>query len=172
MGGGPPCFPQGFPCPVVLWILPDQLSISPTRLSRSMGGFPMTIRLSIAVSYGSPQPRYARIPVWAPSRSLAATWEIEVSFFSSAYLDVSVHQVPSATLWIHVTVPAVTGGFPHSDISGSMLMCSSPELFAAYHVFHRLSVPRHPPCAFLRLTFFELSSDGFPPVCCSRIRSL
>ena len=22
MGGGPPCFPQGFPCPVVLWILP------------------------------------------------------------------------------------------------------------------------------------------------------
>lgn len=22
LGGGPPCFPQGFPCPVVLWILP------------------------------------------------------------------------------------------------------------------------------------------------------
>ena len=31
-------------------------------------------------------------------------------------------------------------------------MCSSPQLFAAYHVFHRLSVPRHPPCALLRLT--------------------
>ena len=45
------------------------------------------------------------------------------------------------------------GGFPHSDISGSMDICSSPKLFAAYHVFHRLSVPRHPPCALLRLTF-------------------
>ena len=33
-----------------------------------------------------------------------------------------------------------------------MDMCSSPRLIAAYHVFLRLSVPRHPPCALLRLT--------------------
>ena len=26
-------------------------------------------------------------------------------------------------------------------------MCSSPKLIAAYHVLHRLSEPRHPPCA-------------------------
>ena len=32
-------------------------------------------------------------------------------------------------------------------------MCSSPRLFAAYHVFLRLSVPRHPPCALSCLTF-------------------
>ena len=31
-------------------------------------------------------------------------------------------------------------------------MCSSPRLFAAYHVFHRLPVPGHPPCALLCLT--------------------
>ena len=43
-------------------------------------------------------------------------------------------------------------GFPHSDIRGSMLMCSSPRLFAAYRVFHRLPVPGHPPCALLCLT--------------------
>ena len=43
-------------------------------------------------------------------------------------------------------------GFPHSDIRGSKLMCSSPRLFAAYHVFHRLPVPGHPPCALLCLT--------------------
>ena len=42
--------------------------------------------------------------------------------------------------------------FPHSDISGSMDICSSPKLFAAYHVFHRLLVPRHPPCALFCLT--------------------
>ena len=43
--------------------------------------------------------------------------------------------------------------FPHSEISGSMLICSSPKLIAAYHVFHRLPVPRHSPCALVRLTF-------------------
>ena len=28
-----------------------------------------------------------------------------------------------------------------------MLVCSSPQLIAAYHVLRRLSEPRHPPCA-------------------------
>jgi hypothetical protein len=36
------------------------------------------------------------------------------------------------------------GGFPHSDISGSQVACTSPKLFAAGHVLHRLFVPRHP----------------------------
>ena len=30
-------------------------------------------------------------------------------------------------------------------------MCSSPGLIAAYHVLHRLAVPRHPPCALVCL---------------------
>ena len=42
-------------------------------------------------------------------------------------------------------------GFPHSDICGSLCMCHSPQLFAAYHVFLRLLVPRHPPCALIAL---------------------
>ena len=93
------------------------------------------------------------MPVWAPSISLAATLEIDVSFFSSPYLDVSVQAVPRITLWIHVMLlKGFLSGFPHSDISGSMDMCSSPELFAAYHVFLRLLVPRHPPCALSCLT--------------------
>ena len=40
-------------------------------------------------------------------------------------------------------------GLPHSDISGSTSARLSPELFAACHVLHRLSVPRHPPNALL-----------------------
>ena len=44
-------------------------------------------------------------------------------------------------------------GFPHSDIPGSRLVCSSPRLFATYHVLLRLLVPRHSPCALFRLTF-------------------
>ena len=40
-------------------------------------------------------------------------------------------------------------GFPHSDIHGSKPARGSPWLFAACHVLHRLSTPRHPPNALL-----------------------
>ena len=66
------------------------------------------------------EPQNARILVWALPISLAATFGIDVSFFSSGYLDVSVHRVPSVWLWIHHTVTEVcSAGFPHSDIHGS-----------------------------------------------------
>ena len=107
--------------------------------------------------------------VWAPPVPLAATPGIDVSFFSSGYLDVSVHRVPFHTLWIGVWIHEVCScGFPHSEICGSMDICSSPQLFAAYHVFHRLLVPRHPPCALLRLTNLPdicgLQAPRLPPV--------
>ena len=43
-------------------------------------------------------------------------------------------------------------GFPHSEIQGSRVVCTSPWLIAAYHVLHRLHAPRHPPCALSSLT--------------------
>ena len=105
------------------------------------------------------EPRYARIPVWALPVSLAATPGIDVSFSSSGYLDVSVHRVPPAWLCIHHAVTEVcSAGFPHSEITGSRDICSSPALIAAYHVFHRLLVPRHPPCALISLTILFCSA--------------
>ena len=128
-------------------------------LSFAYGAFTLSGRLSQSRSAGLPEsglrsePRNARIPVWPLPRSLAATCGIDVSFSSSGYLDVSVHRVPSVWLCIYHTVTEVfSAGFPHSDISGSKDICSSPKLFAAYHVFHRLLVPRHPPCALISLT--------------------
>ena len=44
------------------------------------------------------------------------------------------------------------GGLPHSEISGSKLICSSPELIAACHVLHRLLAPRHSPYTLSSLT--------------------
>ena len=86
--------------------------------------------------------------------------ESHVVFSSSGYLDVSVHRVPLLTLCIGVRILEVcSSGFPHSDISGSKDICSSPKLFAAYHVFHRLLVPRHPPYALISITNL-LSSTG------------
>ena len=103
------------------------------------------------------EPPCARTRVWALPFSLAATHRIIVIFSSSGYLDVSVHRVPPAYLWIQYTVPEVcSGGFPHSDIRESMDICSSPRLFAAYHVFLRLLVPRHSPYALSSLTFLSL----------------
>ena len=122
------------------------------------GAFTLSGRLSqnlsarIVESIMRSEPRNARTPVWPLSISLAATLEIDVSFSSSGYLDVSVHRVPFRTLWIGVRMTGVLpAGFPHSDICGSKIICISPQLFAAYHVFLRLLVPRHPPCALFCL---------------------
>ena len=129
-------------------------------LSVAYGAFTLSGRLSQSRSAGlsesgpRSEPRNARIPVWPLPRSLAATCGIDVSFSSSGYLDVSVPRVPFIHLWIQCMMTGVLpAGFPHSDIRGSMDICSSPWLFAAYHVFRRLSVPRHPPCALSCLTF-------------------
>ena len=70
-------------------------------------------------------------------------------------------------LWIHIWIHGVLPcGFPHSDICGSTDICSSPQLFAAYHVFLRLLVPRHPPCALSCLTSVT-SSSGTDSFSCS-----
>ena len=97
------------------------------------GAFTLSGRLSqnlsarIDKSIMRSEPRNARIPVWPLSISLAATFEIDVSFSSSGYLDVSVHRVPLHTLWIGVWIHEVCScGFPHSDIYGSKDICSSP----------------------------------------------
>ena len=46
-----------------------------------------------------------------------------------------------------------SSGFPHSEISGSTDICSSPKLIAACHVLLRLLMPRHSPCALYSLTY-------------------
>src|SRR5690606_18329950 len=66
----------------------------------------------------------------------------------------------SFSLWIQERIPRVClGGFPHSEISGSTVICTSPKLIAACRVLHRRQMPRHPPCA---LVYFQhhLRSSG------------
>ena len=130
-----------------------RLGISDTRLSLSPAGLPSPFSYLTSATTQS-EPRDARITVWALSISLAATLEIDkFSFSSSGYLDVSVPRVPSAWLCIYHTVTTCVAGLPHSEICGSQDICSLPQLIAACHVFHRLLVPRHSPCALSCLTF-------------------
>ena len=40
-----------------------------------------------------------------------------------------------------------SAGLPHSESYESIVICTSSQIIAAYHVLLRLSEPRHPPCA-------------------------
>ena len=87
--------------------------------------------------------------VWANPRSLATTNGITFVFFSYGYLDVSVPHVRlpyKGMIYLQYT------GLPHSEIHGLTVICTSPQLIAAYHVLLRLLEPRHPPDA-LTLSF-------------------
>ena len=120
----------------------------------SSGWLSHAIRLLVDILNAVLTPKVFLPQVWPLSLSLATTRKISVDFSSSRYLDVSVPGVPHVTLCIHVTFhDSSSWVFPHSEICGSMLICSSPQLIAAYHVLHRLLMPRHSPYALIRLNF-------------------
>ena len=134
--------------------------LSLTGLSPSLAGFPKTVLLNLlnqlcGPNPGAHAPRFGLLRVRSPLLT-----ESLVVFSSSGYLDVSVRRVPLPALWIGAGMhEGFSCGFPHSDTSGSKGICPSPKLFAAYHVFHRLLVPRHPPYALSSMTNL-LSSTG------------
>ena len=113
------------------------------------------LRLSLEMLILVRTPSVLLLLVWPLSLSLATTREISVDFSSSSYLDVSVQRVPFINLCIQLMIygssPYV---FPHSEIHGSKLICSSPWLIAACHVFLRLLMPRHSPYALVCLNSF------------------
>ena len=153
MEDGPPIFPRDFTCPAVLWILLADFFFHLHGFHILWLAFPDH---SISFRQCRPQSKTPMkfLPlVWPLSRSLATTYEISVDFSSSPYLDVSVQAVPLLYLLIQYRMHRQTlCGLLHSDICGSMLAYSSPQLFAVNHVFLRLPMPRHSPCALLRFT--------------------
>ena len=108
----------------------------------------------------SSTPKARRLLVWALPSSLAATGGISFDYFSSGYLDVSVHRVCLPFGWHDMT----HAGLPHSETRGSLPACGFPRLFAACRVLLRLETPRHPPYALCSLTCFpagRISSARF-----------
>ena len=113
----------------------DLYRLTCTGLSPSMIVLSKTFQFFVQSMSQSYNPNVAVTTlVWASSVSLAATQEITFVFFSSGYLDVSVLRVRSS----YEVLCLQHSGLPHSDICGSICMCQSPQLFAAYHVLHRL----------------------------------
>jgi hypothetical protein len=105
----------------------------------------------------APRPRRAEAPRFRLfSFSLAATGEVEFSFLSCGYLDVSVHRVGLVHLWIGCTIIR--------ESRDQRLFDGSPELIAAFHALHRLLTPRHPPHALSSLTTMILVSHPTRPL--------
>ena len=157
MGDGPPGFRRNFTCSAVLRIHSGEKRSFDYRAVTSYGG-PFQTSSSTSFFCNSVQsvlqPQEASLLVWANPVSLAATQGIAFAFSSSGYLDVSV---PRVCLLISYEFrygyhSITSGGFPHSEISGSKLAYSSPKHIGVRPVLHRLLVPRHPPCALSNLT--------------------
>ena len=155
---GPPCshriprvrWYSGYCCPLRLFVY------------RTLTFFGMTshsLRLKLCVTCAVRTPKVLLLSVWPLPLSLATTHGISFDFFSSGYLDVSVPRVPRVNLCIQFTLHGSSPwGFPHSEICGSMLIYSSPQLIAVNRVLHRLLMPRHSPYALVRLNFLLLFS--------------
>ena len=163
MEGGPPVFRVDSSCPHVLRIPPDIVSFAYRILTfsdRPSHAVQLAYRL---FPRSLPRKRF-RPRFGLPALSLAATHAISVDYSSCPYLDVSLQGVPLMTLCIHVMIrDSSSRWFPNSDTSGSMLMYSSPELFAVSRVLRRLLMPRHSPYALLSLNFAIARAD-LPPI--------
>ncbi len=133
-----------------LGILTDT-GLSPVSPRLSMRCSPYTLRRD-----GSPYPGGAVTPpVWARPSSIAST-----KGFTFCFLFLRLLRCFSSPGSPRLRGSAVARtGLPHSEILGSMVICTSPGLFAACRVFRRLLKPRHPPSAlvhFLCLMSFML----------------
>ena len=137
-----------------------------TRPHRASGTglSPSTIELSRTFSSHSEYHNVVLLPriciathaVWALPRSLATTGGI-INLFSLPG-GTKMFQFPPFASLINIRMTVLqTAGLSHSEILGSMVICTYPRLIAACHVLHRLREPRHPPDA---LTCFRLNATA------------
>ena len=135
---GPRRFRQDSSCPALLrWSL-RLITVTRTGLS------PSTVTVSTAFWFSSIsllsllQPRLVRKPTGLGSAPFARHYSGYRLFF--LFLRVlrcfSSPGSPSLTRVLGLQ----PSGLPHSDMLGSIPVCRSPSLFAAYHVFHRLRI--------------------------------
>jgi hypothetical protein len=133
--GGPPIFRQDGSCPA---LLADRGPGFPYGAVTRYGAPFQT--LPVPKTHATGLVRF-RSPLLAESRLMSfppATEMFQFAGFASQTYGFSLGY-------------RLRGGLPHSEIPGSTIARISPGLFAACHVLHRLSVPRHPPDALLML---------------------
>ena len=155
-----------FTCPTLLWILPasDRFAY---RAFTLFGCASHHILLAVFMPYA------VRNPINISTNGLASflfAHHYSENRFFFLFLRLlrcfsSAGSLPYTILFMQGYYDMAHSGFPHSDICGSPDICSSPQLFAAYHVLHRLLMPRHPPCALSSLTFLLLALSSSSSSC-------
>ena len=157
--GGPHVFIRDFTCLVLLWILPLLLSFHLQDSHLLWFAFPHNSVRFIS-SFCSPLPLISKLIRFR--LFLFRSPLLQESSFLSFPVGTEMFQFPtfpSIYYFTHIWISRLFSllEFPHSDIYGSLDICSSPQLFAAYHVLLRLLVPRYSPYALSSLTFFRLN---------------
>ena len=146
MADGPAGFTQDFSCPALLRIPLCFNSVSAKGLSPAMALFSSSFAYRIFLQSrgpttpSRPEPwRFGLFPVRSPL--------LGESLLFSLPTGTKMFQFPAFAFRMSGMTGLQPAGFSHSDICGSRVVCTYPQLFAAYHVLHRLQEPRHPPYA-------------------------
>ena len=135
MADGTAGFRQDFPGPALLRIQLRSNSISNTRLSRSMVQLSRRFFYQVTVNVAVLQPRACRNTPGLGCSAFARHYLRN----HCCFLFLQVLRCFSSLRSPHIVVIPLQGiGFPHSEISGSRVICTSPELIAACHVLLRL----------------------------------
>ena len=138
MRDGPRGFRQDSSCPALLRCQLRLIAVTRTGLS------PSTVALSKTFWFPNEslslvlQPRHVRKRTGLGSAPFARHYSGYRLFFLFLWV-LRCFSSPGS-----LTLTSVLGlqpsGLPHSEMLGSKPVCSSPSLFAAYHVFHRLRI--------------------------------
>ena len=119
-------FPQGFPCLVVLWILLCIFRFRVRDFHPVSLVFPVPFYYQLIITFAVRTPKCTHLGLGS-FHFARRYFGNRISFFSSGYLDVSVHRVPGHNLWIQLwSHEGCSCRFPHSDIYGSRNICFSP----------------------------------------------
>jgi hypothetical protein len=138
---GPPIFRQDFTCPALL-----NSSLVPHQGFRVRGYHPLWPTFPSRSANTSAKARRLfpfRSPLLWESRLISVPPVTEMFQFSGFAL---------SNLCIQFEVTSKRPGFPIRKSADQRPFAGSPQLIAGCHVLHRLSLPRHPPHALIRLT--------------------
>ena len=138
---GPRRFGQDSTCPALLRCPTRRIPLARTGLSPSAAAVSTAFRFGDTTSCEVLQPRRVRKRAGLGSAPFARHYS-GYRFFLSLPPGTKMFQFPGfapSSQTVHGLQPC---GLPHSDMLGSKPVCSSPSLFAAYHVLLRLRIAK------------------------------